>query len=102
MSLKKQYLKTKPLCNVTFNLNKEEAPEAKKVHLVGDFNNWDVKAQPMKKLKNGKFTATLPLEKGREYQFRYLVNLVQWVNDWEADTYRTTPYGNEENSVVIL
>ena len=38
MSLKKQYLKTKPACKVTFRLNANEAGEAATAKLVGDFN----------------------------------------------------------------
>jgi 1,4-alpha-glucan branching enzyme len=39
---------------------------AKTAHLVGEFNNWTYFSTPMKKLKNGAFTATLDLETGRE------------------------------------
>ena len=102
MSLKKQYLKSKPVCKVTFNLEKTEAQSADSVHLVGEFNNWDIEAHPMKKLKNGKFTTTVNLESGKEYQYRYLLNRTDWVNDCNADKYIPTPFGGEDNSVVIL
>lgn len=68
MSLKKQYLKSKPVCKVTFKLSKEEAKSAGSVRLVGDFNGWDTQSAPMKKLKNGGFTSTLDLEKDKAYQ----------------------------------
>ena len=69
---------------------------------MGEFNGWDVYATPMKKLKDGSFTVTLDLEKGRTYQFRYLIDETRWENDWEADKYVPTPFGNIENSVVIV
>ena len=72
--IKKQFLKTKPEANVTFNLPKEAASGAAKVALVGDFNDWDTTATEMKKLKTGAFKATIKLETGKEYQFRYLID----------------------------
>jgi hypothetical protein len=56
----------------------------------------------MKQLKDGSFTVTIDLEKGREYQFRYLINEDQWENAWNADRYVPTPFGDSENSVIIV
>jgi 1,4-alpha-glucan branching enzyme len=96
--LKKQTLKSKPVCKVTFTL--PEAIKAETAYLVGDFNNWDEKATPMKLIKkNGQFSITLDLETGREYQFRYLVNGTEWHNDWHADKYVPNPFSGD-NSVV--
>lgn len=102
MSLKKQFLKSKPVCKVTFRLPKKAAKAAKTVHVVGEFNNWDVYATPMKSLKNGSFTVTIDLEQGREYQFRYLLDEISWENDWDADKYLPSHFGNCENSVVVV
>ena len=41
------------------------APEAKKVALAGDFNNWDPLANPMKKDKKGVWEVTVNLKPGR-------------------------------------
>lgn len=96
--LKKQPLKSKPVCKVTFTL--PEAVKAEDAYLVGDFNNWDEKATAMTKLKkNGQFTVTLELAKEKEYQFRYLVNGSEWHNDWHADKYVPNPFSGD-NSVV--
>ncbi|OFC68712.1 isoamylase early set domain-containing protein [Alteromonas confluentis] len=100
MSLKKQYLKSKPACKVTFRLNANEAKEAETAKLIGDFNEWDLEVAPMKKLKNGDFTQTVTLESDSEYQFRYLLDGDVWENDWEADAYTPSPVSLEENSVV--
>ena len=100
MSLKKQYLKSKPVCKVTFRLNAEEAKNASEARLVGDFTDWDKQPLPMKKLKSGDFTLTVDLEKDHEYQFRYLLDGEVWENDWEADAYAPSPVCLEENSVV--
>ncbi|GAC14597.1 isoamylase early set domain-containing protein [Aliiglaciecola lipolytica] len=102
MSFKKQYLKSKPVCKVTFKLSKEEAKNADSVRLVGDFNDWDIETSPMKKLKNGSFSSTLNLPADAEYQFRYLLNDEEWENDWSADAYVTSPISFDENSVVSV
>ncbi|ALS98700.1 isoamylase early set domain-containing protein [Lacimicrobium alkaliphilum] len=100
MSVKKQYLKSKPVCKVTFKLTKQEAKAAQTVRLLGDFNNWDTQAPPMKRLKNGAFTATLDLPKDSQYQFRYLLDDKEWENDWAADQYVPSPVSLEDNSVI--
>jgi 1,4-alpha-glucan branching enzyme len=102
MAFKKQYLKSKAVCKVTFKISKDEAHEAESVRLVGDFNNWDKTSAPMKKLKDGSFTATLELEKDAKYQFRYLLNDLQWENDAAADEYLPSPISYDENSVVTV
>ena len=101
MSLSKKYLKTKPVCKVTFKLPSELASEANTVVLAGDFNNWDINANPMKKLKkDGSFSLTLDLETGREYKYRYFVDNNQWINDNEADSYQFDQVVNTDNCIV--
>jgi len=102
MSLKKQYIKSSNLCKVSFKLPVQAADAAKKVHLVGEFNNWTIGVTPMRKLKDGSFSVTLNLQPGQDYQFRYLIDGEVWENDWEADRYEFSPFGNCENSVVSV
>ena len=56
----------------------------------------------MKKFKTGEFKTSISLEKGKEYQFRYLIDGKNYENDWEADKYVQSPLSEEENSVVVL
>ena len=100
MALKKQFLKTKPVCKVTFKLPKEMADGASAVTLVGDFNGWDKAATPMKALKGGDFSVSMDLETGRDYQFRYLVDGARWENDDNADRYEFNAFAGSENSVI--
>ncbi len=102
MSIRKQYLKSKPVCKVTFRLPGEAAASAESANIVGEFNGWNIYATPMRRLKNGSFTVTIDLEPNREYQFRYLLDDETWENDGEADKYVSHPYGDGENSVVVL
>ncbi|MFH2091549.1 MAG: isoamylase early set domain-containing protein [Pseudomonadota bacterium] len=102
MGIQKQYLKNRPVCKVTFKIQKEDGNGTKAVHLVGEFNNWNPAVTPMKPHKNGSFSTTIDLDVDKEYQFRYLMDGVNWKNDPKADTYRHCSYGNCENSVIIL
>jgi len=101
MTIKKQYFKKKSQCKVTFRVQKEMGNGAKEMHVVGEFNGWDTCATPMKSHRDGTFAATVDLDPNRKYQFRYLADGVNWLNDKDADTYLHCPYANCENSVVI-
>lgn len=99
-TIKKTYLKSRNACKVTFRMPKAAAPEARQVCVAGEFNEWNVQANPMKRLKNGDFTTQIELEPGREYQFRYHIDSTRWENDWQADKYVPNPFGDGDNSVV--
>ena len=75
MSVTLKYLKSRPVAKATFRLPAEAAPKAKKVHLVGDFNDWNEKATPMERLKDGTFKVVLDLDAGQAYSFRYLMTV---------------------------
>lgn len=99
MGIAKQYLKTKPVCKVTFTV---PAEEAKKVAVVGDFNNWKAnKASTLKKLKNGTFKGTFDLPKENAYEFKYIID-GDYVNEAEADRYQWNDYAGSENAVLEL
>ena len=55
------------------------APEAREAFVAGEFNNWDGRANPLKKEKNGMWKLTLPLMPGR-YEYRFLTD-----GNWEND-----------------
>lgn len=99
--IKKQTLKSKPVCKVTFGLSKKEVPGASKVNLVGEFNNWEETTTELTKMKSGDFKITLPLNADQSYQFRYLVDGETWINDTQADRYVNSGVGSE-NCVVDL
>ena len=101
MSLKKQFLKTKPVCKITFVLSKNITASANHVNLTGDFNNWDIESIPMKKTKSGEFSVSIDLEKGKEYQFKYIIDGKEWLNEMEADKFVLNEF-QSENSVVVL
>jgi 1,4-alpha-glucan branching enzyme len=87
----------KGTCKVTFELPKEVGAE--QASIVGDFNNWDGRATPMKRKRDGSFSAAVSLEAGKEYRFRYLLDDSRWENDWGADSYVRNPFGTEDSVV---
>lgn len=85
---------------VTFEL--PSTTWAERVTLVGDFNSWDTTTDEMRQSRgDGNWRITKILERGHEYQFRYLVNGRDWHNDWHADKYTANEYGTD-NSVVVV
>ncbi len=96
MAIKKQVIKTKPVCKVTFSI---EAKEANTAAVIGDFNNWNPSEGELAKLKNGTFKATFDLPKENSFEFKYLVDGT-FLNDPEADSYRWNEFANAENSVL--
>lgn len=98
MAISKQYLKSKPICKVTFTVPAEQAND---VAVVGNFNEWNSNAGKLKKLKNGNFKGTVNLEKDNSYEFRYIVDGT-FINEEEADSYIWNDYAATENSVVTV
>jgi 1,4-alpha-glucan branching enzyme len=101
MSIKKQFNKKEQLCKVTFSLAKEKGISATNINLAGDFNNWDMESIPMKKNKVGEFSASLDLKQGAEYEFKYIIDGWEWLNEPDADKLVSNVYYSN-NSVIIL
>jgi 1,4-alpha-glucan branching enzyme len=97
--IEKRYLENERRCDVTFSIDASLAAESASV--VGDFNNWDSKVNPMK-LARGRWVATVRLDAGKEYLFRYLADGTRWENDERADRYVPSPYGDAQNSAVTI
>jgi 1,4-alpha-glucan branching enzyme len=102
MAIKKQYYKTKPYCKVTFQLSKKMVGSAHKVAIAGDFNDWRSERTPMKALKSGDFTVSLQLAKGREYQYRFVLDDREWITDESAEKQVFCGYANAHNAVVVV
>jgi len=74
---------SKPVRNgsvrVTFALPANEPPGA--VSLVGDFNNWDPFAHPLRKRSNGTRSTVVSAPPGSTLHFRYLAEGGLWFDD---------------------
>jgi 1,4-alpha-glucan branching enzyme len=62
---------------------------AREVAVVGDFSSW--KPVAMKKQKNDRFAASLPLPTG-VYEYRFIVD-GQWQSDPDHNHWAPNPYG---------
>jgi hypothetical protein len=103
MSISKRYLKSKPVCKVTFKIPAEIGINYKKANILGSFNNWNYTSDRMKKLvKDGSFSIVLDLEINKEYEFKYLLDDKVWLNETSADKQVTTHFGDSSNSIVIV
>jgi 1,4-alpha-glucan branching enzyme len=99
--IKKESTKSGKRKRVTFRLPAQAAPQANKVTIVGEFNDWNHDATPLNKTEDGDFTVTLELDSGKEYRFRYLIDGMRWENDWRADRYVKSPFGVEDSVVTV-
>jgi hypothetical protein len=92
--VKKRYFETEEECEVSFELTREEAGH---VSLVSEWTGW----QPveMTRTGDGLFRTTLRLPRRRRFQFRYLVDHTNWINDDSADDYAPNEFGGQ-NGVI--
>ncbi len=86
------------VARVTFTL--PNSMWADVVNLVGDFNEWNRASHPLRRDRDGRWTITVDLELGRAYQFRYLRDGQDWMDDDQADCYVHNRYGSD-NFVVV-
>ncbi len=75
---------------VQFNLY---APEAERVFLAGDFNQWDVDNLLMKKDKKGTWKTSFTLAPGR-YEYRFRVDGI-WQDDPDANERVENSFGSQ-------
>lgn len=75
-------------------------PGAKSASVVGTFNQWDLKRNPLQKDANGGWKATVLLPPGR-YEYRFVVDETQWCSDPGAKESVPNGYGST-NSVVVV
>lgn len=96
--LKREPIKNSQQVKVTFVIphNAEQA----RVSVVGDFNNWDPSATPLVKRANNTRSASVTLDAGQRYRFRYYSADDQWFNDEAADGYEPSEHGSE-NCILL-
>jgi 1,4-alpha-glucan branching enzyme len=98
MSIKKQFIKTKPVCKVTFSV---EAKEAIQASVIGDFNNWNPEEGTLIKLKNGTFKGVFSIDKDASYEFKYIIDGA-FVNETESDSFLWNEFSGNENGVLTV
>ena len=75
-------------------------PQAQRVELAGEFNNWEPQNTPLKRSNdNGRWNIELELHEG-SYQYRYVVD-----GRWQPDPYNSDSVQNEfgeQNSILYV
>jgi 1,4-alpha-glucan branching enzyme len=70
------------------------APNAMSVLLVGDFSHWQRRGIPMRKGKDGTWTATVDLSPGK-HSYRFIVD-GEWRDDPECILRVANPFGSQD------
>jgi 1,4-alpha-glucan branching enzyme len=91
--------KKQPLVKVTFALSADEI--AQPVSVLGDFNNWDPHAHPMKKRSNGTCSAVVEVPAGSAFRFKYLSADGTWFCDPEAEAVVHDEYQVVDSLLVV-
>jgi chromosome partitioning protein len=81
---------------VVFSVN---APEARDVFLVGDFNNWNTDDSSRMQQAEGTWRKIMKLGAGR-YHYRFVVD-GSWVEDTDNPTKEINPYGSMDSVIEI-
>jgi 1,4-alpha-glucan branching enzyme len=98
--IKKELGSRTGVARVTFEL--PATVWANQISLVGEFNNWDRQVTPMTQDRfDERWRATVDLEAGQRYRFRYVLDGNAWLADRQADDYAVDSRGSYD-SVVDL
>jgi len=75
------------------------APQAKKVSVAGNFNNWDTRKLSAKKDSKGNWIAKASLKPGR-YEYKFFVD-GSWMNDPRCTVCVPNAFGSQNCQVEI-
>jgi 1,4-alpha-glucan branching enzyme len=98
--LTKTLLKSKKnICKVLFEL--PATVNAQTACVVGEFNDWDTRATPMKRKRDGSFAVAVNLATERAYRFRYLLDDERWENETRADRQVPNDFGSTDSVIAF-
>jgi len=84
------------LTEITFSLS---APEAKKVYLAGDFNNWKLDNSSCMDQDRGIWKKRINLASGR-YRYRFVID-GNWTEDTNNPAREINPYGSADSLIEV-
>ncbi len=82
-----------------FVLDARDVPNASRVSIVGDFNDWDVSNAPLV-LDRGVWSVTVPLPPGR-HVYSFVVNGETWVADPRAAEATDADFGRPGSVIIV-
>ena len=74
-------------------------PQAKSVHLAGDFNNWQPSKNPMQNIGSGMWQCKVSLSRGT-YRYRLVVD-GKWQQDPSNKSTQPNPYGELDSVYTV-
>jgi hypothetical protein len=84
---------------VTFAL--EPSTLDQPVSVLGDFNDWDPLANPLRRRSNGRRSATVEVAAGQTLRFKYLSADGSWFCDPDTDTVVHDEYHTVDSLLVV-
>lgn len=87
------------LVSVQFVLDAREVTDAGTVSVVGDFNNWDVTANPMT-MDRGAWSISLPATPGR-HVYAFVINGERWIADPRAPRATDSDFGRPGSVILV-
>jgi 1,4-alpha-glucan branching enzyme len=69
--------------------------------LCGEFNNWSAQDIRLERGDDGSWQATVALEPGRSYRYRYLLDGERWENAWQAGRYVPNSHGGTDSVIIV-
>ena len=75
--------------------------QASTVALCGEFNDWSAEDIWLERGSDGSWRATVALEPGRSYRYRYLLDGQRWENAWQADRYAPNSFGSTDSVIAV-
>ena len=76
-----------------------DAPEARQVALVGTFNHWNPKQDPMRHIGGGRWNKALFLPPG-EYEYKFWID-GRWREDPRNGRWVPNPFGTMNNLLTV-
>ena len=67
------------------------APQARRVSIAGDFNQWDISSHSLKQNKKGAWSISLSLNRG-PHEYRFFVD-GEWQDDPNCSSFVENPFG---------
>jgi diguanylate cyclase (GGDEF)-like protein len=87
------------VCRLPVKFRHPGGPGIRQVTVVGSFNNWSVRANPLAKKADGSWEAEVTLLPGR-YKYKFFVNDHDWIAD--PAVHETAPDGYGGRSSVLV
>ncbi len=74
-------------------------PQAQRVSIAGDFNQWNPSSHPLQQDTKGTWKISLGLKPGK-YEYRFLLD-GEWQNDPNCDSFVENPFGTSNCLKIV-